>query len=125
MAATTFSQAHFQPDNLARLKTLRRVAWLVDAMFVLPGTRFRFGLNSIIGLLPVGGDAVLGLISLAIVFRAYQMGVPAAKIGRMLGNVGLEVAGGSIPIIGDLFDVALKANLRNIAIIEEHLGVRA
>jgi hypothetical protein len=124
MAATTFSQSHFEPDNLARLKTLRRVAWLVDAMFVLPGTRFRFGLNSVIGLLPVGGDVVLGLISLAIVWRAHQMGVPPAKIGRMLGNVGLEVAVGSVPVLGDLFDMALKANLRNIAIIEEHLGVR-
>ena len=123
MAATTYSQSHFQPDNLARLKTLRRVAWWVDGIFVLPGTRFRFGLNSVIGLLPVGGDAVLGLISLAIVFRAHQMGLPPSKIARMLGNVGLEVAVGSVPVLGDVFDMALKANLRNIAIIEEHLGV--
>eukprot|EP01037_Dinobryon_pediforme_P005549 gene5549-5604_t len=123
MAATTYSHAAFQPDHLARLQTLRRIAWLVDAVFVLPGTRFRFGLNSIIGLLPVGGDAVLGVISLGIVFRAHQMGVPPAKIGRMLANVGLEVAGGVIPVIGDLFDVAFKANLRNIAIIEEHFGI--
>ena len=124
MTATIYSQANFQPDNLARLKTLRRVAWWVDAAFVLPGTRFRFGLNSVIGLLPVGGDAVLGLISLGIVWRAHQMGLPPSKIGRMLGNVGLEVAVGSVPVLGDLFDMALKANLRNIAIIEEHLGVR-
>lgn len=124
MAATMFSPTGFQPGNFARLDTLRRIAWLVDARFGLPGTRFRFGLNSIIGLLPVGGDAVLGAISLVIVYRAYQMGVPPSKIGRMLGNVGLEVAVGSVPIIGDLFDMALKANLRNIAIIEEHLGVR-
>ena len=123
MAATTYSQSHFEPDTMARLKTLRRVAWLVDAMFVLPGTRFRFGLNSVIGLLPVGGDAVLGLISLTIVYRAYQMGLPPAKIGRMLRNVGPEVAVGSVPVLGDVFDMALKANLRNIAIIEEHLGV--
>jgi hypothetical protein len=124
MTTTTYSHAAFQPDNIARLKTLKRIAWLVDAFFVLPGTRFRFGLNSIIGLLPVGGDAVLGLISLAIVYRAHQMGLPPAKIGRMLANVGLEVAGGVIPVVGDLFDVAFKANLRNIAIIEEYLEVR-
>ena len=121
---TTGSHFHADThqDHLARLARLRRIAWLVDAVFVLPGTRFRFGLNSVIGLLPVGGDAVLGLISLSIVYRAHQMGVPPAKIGRMLGNVALEVAGGSVPILGDLFDAALKANLRNIAILEEHLG---
>ena len=50
--------------------------------------------------------------------------MPRAKLARMLGNVALEVAGGAVPILGDLFDVALKANLRNIAIIEEHLGTR-
>ena len=52
------------------------------------------------------------------------MGVPPAKLGRMAANMGLEVAVGVVPILGTLFDMALKANLRNIAIIEEHLGVR-
>ena len=75
-------------DVAARLARLRRLAWMIDAVFLLPGTRFRFGLNSVIGLLPVGGDTVLG---------------------------------GSVPIIGDLFDMALKANLRNLAIIEDHV----
>ena len=124
MAATYDASPTFHADNLARLKTLRRVAWLVDGVFSLPGTRFRFGLNSIIGLLPMGGDVVLGAISLGIILRAHQMGVPPAKLGRMAANMGLEVAVGVVPILGTLFDMALKANLRNIAIIEEHLGVR-
>lgn len=123
MTSSTYFHADTHQDHLASLARLRRVAWLIDAVFVLPGTRVRFGLNSVIGLLPVGGDAVLGLISLAIVYRAHQMGVPRAKIGRMLGNVAMEVVGGAVPIVGDLFDVALKANLRNIALVEEHLGV--
>ena len=110
------------PDVTARLRRLRRLAWLVDGAFRVPGLRFRFGLNSLIGLVPGGGDAVLGLISLYIVFEAYQLGLPRAKLLQMLANVALEVVGGSVPILGDLFDMTLKANLRNIAILERHFG---
>ena len=108
-------------DDAARLAQLRQLAWLIDAAFVLPGTRFRFGLNSVIGLLPVGGDAVLGLISLYIVYQGARLGLPRLLVARMIGNVVLEVVGGSVPVLGDLFDVALKANLRNISIIEGYL----
>ena len=97
---------------------------MIDGAFGLPGTRFRFGLNSVVGLLPVGGDAVLGAISLYIVYEASRLGVPGRVLARMLGNVAVEVVGGSVPVLGDLFDMALKANLRNIAIIERHLGTR-
>lgn len=113
--------AALPPRELARrLARLRRLAWLIDGVFHVPGTRFRFGLNSAIGLLPVGGDMVLGGISLWIIYEAHQLGVPGGKLAQMLGNVALELAGGSVPIVGDLFDMALKANLRNIAIVEQH-----
>ena len=119
------STSSFAPADVhARLQRLRRLAWLIDGAFGLPGTRFRFGLNSLIGLLPVGGDAVLGALSLYIVYEAAQLGVPKSQLTRMIANVALEVVGGSVPLLGDLFDVALKANLRNLAIIEQHLGVR-
>jgi hypothetical protein len=101
---------------------LRRLAWLIDGAFGLPGTKFRFGLNSIIGLLPVGGDAVLAGLSLYIVYEAARLGVPRPQLARMLGNVALEFVGGSIPVLGDIFDMALKANLRNLALIEHHVG---
>ncbi len=121
----SFSAApHVMPmDVQARLKRLRRLAWLVDGAFGLPGTRFRFGLNSVIGLLPVGGDAILGAVSLYIIYEAAQMGVPGPLLARMAANAALEVVGGSVPLLGDLFDVVLKANLRNLAIIERHLGM--
>ena len=112
------------PDAHARLQRLRRLAWLIDGAFGLPGTKFRFGLNSVIGLLPVGGDAVLGAISLYIVYEAAKLGVPRPQVARMLANVALETVGGAVPLVGDLFDMALKANLRNLAIIERHIGVR-
>lgn len=99
---------------------LRRLAWLVDAMFTLPGTRFRFGVNSLIGLVPVGGDAVLGVISLYFVYRAARLGVPGRTLAAMLGNIALEVGIGAIPVLGDVFDVVLKANLRNVALLERH-----
>ena len=117
---------HFYPasSSATRLARLRRLAWVIDGVFSLPGTRFRFGLNSVIGLLPVGGDAVLGMISLYIIYEAAQRGLPKWILGRLLANVGVEVLGGSVPILGDLFDMALKANLRNLKIIEDHLAGR-
>lgn len=106
-----------------RLASLRRLAWLIDGVFALPFTRFRFGLNSVIGLAPAAGDAILTGISLYIVNEARLLGVPGPLLGRMLRNVAIEAVVGSMPILGDLFDIAFKANLRNLAIIEEHLGV--
>ena len=109
------------PD--ARLANLRRLAWLIDGAFALPFTRFRFGLNSLIGLAPAAGDVILAGISLYIVNEARLLGVPAPLLARMVGNVAIETIAGAVPILGDVFDVAFKANLRNLAIIEEHFGV--
>ena len=103
----------------ARLAKFRKFAWLLDGQFGIPGTRFRFGLNSIIGLSPVVGDVVMGLVSLYLVWEARQMGAPTSLLTRMLGNVAIEVVGGAVPILGDLFDMAFKANLRNLALLEE------
>jgi Domain of unknown function (DUF4112) len=112
------------PDARTRLVRLQRLAWLIDGAFRLPGTRFRFGLNGLAGLVPVGGDAVLGAISIYIIYEAARLGLPKHKLARMLANVAIEVAGGSVPVLGNLFDMALKANLRNLAIIEGHVARR-
>jgi hypothetical protein len=109
-------------DVAARLGRLRRLAWILDAAARLPGTKFRFGLNGLIGLAPGIGDAAMGAVSLYIVYEAARLGLPKAKLARMLANVGIETAVGAVPVLGDMFDVAFKANLRNIAIIEEHFG---
>ena len=117
MVAATF--AHSTGSFATRLARLRRIAWLLDAQFALPGMRFRFGINALIGLAPGIGDALLGLVSLYIVNEAREMGVPTPVLGRMLGNIAIEVIGGSVPLLGDLFDAAFKANLRNLALIED------
>lgn len=110
-------------STTARIARLRSLAWMIDSAFRLPGTRFRFGLNSLIGLTPAAGDAVLAAISLYIVWEARALGVPGPKLAKMLANVGVETLAGAVPIVGDLFDMAFKANLRNLAVIEEHLGM--
>ncbi len=122
----SFAPRQYVTDRLsgeARLNNLRRVAWLIDGAFRLPFTRFRFGLNSLIGLTPAAGDAVLAAISLYIVNEARLLGVPGPLLAKMIRNVAIEAIAGAIPVIGDLFDAAFKANLRNLAIIEDHLGV--
>ena len=110
------------PEVLRRLKRLARLAWFIDAAGRVPGTRFRFGINSLIGLTPGAGDAVLAAISLFIVYEAVKLGLPRQKLLRMLGNVVVETGVGAVPIVGDLGVVAYKANLRNIAIVREHFG---
>ena len=111
-------------DLQHRLGRLRRLAWLLDGAARIPGTRFRFGLNSLIGLAPGVGDTVLAGISLWIVWEARALGVPSYKLARMLGNVGIEAAMGAIPLLGDAMDVVFKANLRNLAIVDEHFAGR-
>lgn len=114
---------HVMPaDVQAQLMRLHRLAWLVDDALGLPGTRFRFGLNNVIGLVPVGGGAILGAISLLIIYEAAQRGVPGLQLAHMAADTALEVVGGSMPVFGGMFDMALKANLRNLALIERHLG---
>lgn len=122
MVAATFARRPL--DAAARLARLRKLAWLLDAQFALPGTQFRFGLNGLIGLAPGMGDMLMGAVSLFIVNEARLMGVPPALLGRMLFNVFVEVFAGTVPVLGDVFDVAFKANLRNIALIEDWMRTR-
>ena len=111
-------------DVSARLARVRRAAWLLDAGMRLPGTKFRFGLNGLIGLTPIAGDAAMALVSLYFVYEGWRLRLPPAKLARMVGNIAIEAAAGSVPVLGDMFDMAFKANLRNVGIIERHIGVR-
>ncbi len=101
---------------------LERLAWLLDSSIPLPGTNFRVGLDGVIGLIPGIGDAVGGVLSSYIVAEAARMGVPKPILIRMAFNVIVETVIGMIPIVGDLFDIAWKANNRNVALLREHLG---
>ena len=104
-----------------RIADVEAVARWFDYIFVLPGG-FRFGLAGIIGLIPGIGDIIDGLVSLYIIHRAIQLGVPRVTIARMMVNVGIEGVVGALPFIGDFFDVVFKANLRNYQILKNHLA---
>ena len=107
------------------LQRTRRVARLLDSAISVPGTNYRIGLDSIVGLLPVSGDVVTGVIGLYIVAEAGLVGAPRNVLGRMVFNILVDTLIGSVPAIGDLFDAAWKANLKNVELFEEYLESNA
>jgi hypothetical protein len=108
-------------DKNAVRRRLGYIAWLLDNSIPLPGTRFRIGLDAIIGLVPGLGDLAGVLISSYIVREAARLGAPPSVLIRMAWNVAIEGVIGIIPFAGDVFDAAWKANQRNFALLETHL----
>ena len=94
---------------------------LLDDRFRIPGTSIRFGLDGIVGLVPGLGDAATMAMSLYIVHRARGLGASRTVIARMVGNILIDTAVGAVPLLGDLFDVAFKANRRNLALLKRSL----
>lgn len=104
---------------------LERVRWLarrLDAAWAIPGTKIRFGVESLLGLIPGAGDAVSAGISGYLVWEAHRNGASKWLIARMVGNILIDLTVGSIPLIGDLFDVVWKANQRNVTLIEKEFA---
>ena len=108
------------PEALRR--RLARIAWLLDSAIQIPGTRFRIGIDAIVGLVPGLGDAIGVLLSSYIIREAARAGVPAVVLVHMAWNVAIEGIVGIIPFAGDVFDAAWKANQRNVALLERHLN---
>lgn len=106
-------------ETLARLRT---VSHYLDNAFVIPGTNYRIGLDPILGFVPGVGDTTAAAMSAYILVEAAMMGVPRATLARMFGNVLLDTVVGSLPIVGDIFDAAWKANARNVDLLEERYG---
>jgi hypothetical protein len=107
--------------QLKTLKHLRAYSHLLDTAIRIPGTRFRFGLDPLLGLLPAGGDIAGAFLSAYVVFMAAKMGVPRESLIQMVYNILVETLIGTVPVVGDLFDAAWKANTRNMALLEAHL----
>ena len=101
-----------------RLERLRRIGFLLDNSIGIPGTRFRLGLDALVGLVPGIGDLVGGLLSLYIIVEAHRMGVPRSVVTRMGWNVAIDTLAGMVPILGDLFDIGFKSNQRNLALLD-------
>lgn len=105
-------------QRLARLEALAR---LLDVAFVVPGTKIRYGIDGLIGLVPVIGDLITTAISLWLVREARSLGAPWHVTARMLGNVALDGVVGMVPLAGDAFDVMFRANIRNVRLLRRWL----
>lgn len=108
-------------DAHPALQRLRRLSHLLDNAIAIPGLGYRVGIDPLIGLIPGGGDLMTGLISVYIVTEAARVGVPAATLSRMGLNILLELLIGTVPMVGDLFDVVWKANAQNVDLLEHHI----
>ena len=124
-----FVGSHFadaQPyDAASRRAALDRIdmlATLFDTAFILPGTNVRFGVESLMRLIPGIGDAVASVLSFYLLYEARRLGVPRLLFVRMVGNVMLEGVVGAVPLAGDAFDVFFRANRRNVALLRRHFA---
>ena len=106
-------------DRAAGVRTLAR---MLDSAVRIPGTGIRFGAESIFGLIPVVGDIAGAALSGYIVLTSARLGAPAPTVVRMLANIGIDTVIGAVPVLGDMFDVGWRANMRNVELLEGHLG---
>ena len=103
-----------------RLRWVERVARLMDSQFKLPGTRFRFGLDPLLGLIPIVGDLSTTAVSVALLLTMLRHGASGAVVVRMALNILIDTVVGGIPILGNIFDFAYKSNERNVALLRRH-----
>ena len=102
------------------LDRLRGIATVLDDAIRIPGTNIRFGLDALLGLLPGAGDAVTGGVAAYAIVLAARLGAPPVVIARMAMNVLIDVATGTIPVLGDIFDVGWKSNRKNVQLLERY-----
>jgi len=116
------TQKPLLPQKEARFKRVRLLSRLLDEQFRLPGTTYRVGLDGLLGLIPGVGDAVGALLSAYILYEAIRLGASSTVLLRMIANIGIDTVGGVIPIVGDIFDMAWKANKKNAALLHAYLA---
>ena len=113
------------PSEIQRTRErMEKLSWLLDDSVPIPGTRFRFGLDSIIGLVPGLGDVVGVVLGAGILYQSVRIGAPRAIIIKMVGNSATDAIGGLVPMIGDLFDFAFKSNRRNAKLLMDYLDAQ-
>ena len=110
---------------MTRLDHLRRLTYWMDDGLRIPGTQRRVGLDPVFGLVPGVGDAAGAILATAILLEAVRRDITRFALVRMAGNVALDALLGAVPIVGDLFDAAWKANRRNLALLERHIAAPA
>jgi hypothetical protein len=125
MASSSANDWRFAPHTrdaaLARLDALSR---LFDVAFAIPGTNVRFGVEAILRLVPGFGDVAASALSCYLLYEAHRLGVPPRIFVRMLANVAIEGIVGAVPYLGDAFDVAFRANRRNVYLLRDYFDGR-
>jgi hypothetical protein len=114
------AQSGFRDEQWARL-----LSYWTDSVFEVPGLGWRFGLDPLIGLVPIVGDLASTAVSFYILSLAAHYGVSRSTLARMSLNVGIDYVLGSIPLVGNVFDFAWKANQRNMLLLERALAAPA
>jgi hypothetical protein len=107
------------------MENLARLSRLLDSRFQVPGTSIRFGWDQVLGIVPGIGDLAAVVPAAYLIFRAHQMGARKRTILRMAANTGVDFAVGSIPLLGDAFDIYYKSNKRNVALLQRELEAKA
>jgi hypothetical protein len=111
----------FGRDPASIRRRIEAMEAVLEGLFVIPGTRYRVGLDSLVGLVPVVGDLATAAMGAWIVWEARNLGMSKWQITRMAANVGIDTVIGAIPFAGDLFDFLYKSNTKNLRIIRKHL----
>ena len=114
--------AYDATSRRAAIDRIDRLATWLDTAFILPGTNVRFGVESLLRLVPGIGDAAASALSCYLLYEAHRLGVPRLLFARMIGNVLLEGTVGTVPFAGDAFDVFFRANRRNVALLRRHFA---
>ena len=102
-----------------KLIRLKRLSERLDDTFTIPGTKYKIGIEALIGAVPIVGDLIGGILTSYIMYSGIKMGASPRIIAQMATNIAIDFAIGSIPIVGDLFDFVWKANKKNVELIEE------
>jgi hypothetical protein len=113
--------ASVSPRPNTQIAGLRQLARLLDAAVGIPGTNIRVGLDAVLGLIPGAGDIAGGILSSFIIVQAAKLGAPRAVLARMVLNVAVDSIVGAVPILGDLFDIGWKSNMRNAELLERYV----
>ena len=116
------TQKPWASQDEARLKRVRLLSRLLDEQFRIPGTTYRVGLDGLLGMIPGVGDAAGALLSAYILYEAIRLGTPKTVLLRMVANIGIDTVLGAIPVAGDIFDVAWKANKKNTTLLHAYLA---
>lgn len=111
----------YDPKQEASLARLEALAKLMDSSFKIPGTEVTMGLDALIGIIPVAGDLLASMVSSYMIWEARQLGASRWLLARMVANTALDTVLGSVPVVGDAFDVLFRANVKNMALLRRHL----